>query len=559
LAAPIIPNELVQKPPKFVPVTVEKEKVEQNISEIFRTIRGYKIPFFTYGMPIVGLILIGIVVSFSLYFHMWMISDSGKGTSIFYLFYKLDFWAGLVLLLFFCLLYPLSFSTYLGMLYDSRLSDLVNILTSDSPLATKYMKLHESKFRAIYDPSNVRNDDNMMTINGKKISKLNIGGFEFKTSPGISIPGKIPESRSKQMEREAYKVKNTSLVDLLQIASIKIDGVTIRGYFLPLLLLQIIVAGTFVLPVTEFVRSGNIGTNIMLLPPLKNSQYISFWVIEWSVFGAFVYSFVNLMERIPRKDVMPRFYLNVALRYIFAIALSSLIYLIFSQPISGSAIKPFSEGVFAAVSFTVGMFPNRYFRTITSFVDTRLTSSSSRDIPLEKLPDISSNEVTRLWEEGIDNINQLADSSVQSLYVRTRYNPIRLKDLVGKAILWKYVFSTGELLAAFNLEKRKYKDKVANTARKSLEIEKFNKTNSMCIPNIQSLCSLVYCKSFDDIKVTDIKTAMKNLPSVAEQISVDEYRLKQIALLTKKFQEQLSFQETTKEIANILKEITKAS
>lgn len=337
------------------------------------------------------------------------------------------------------------------------------------------------------------------------------------------------------------------------------NGVTIRGYFLPLFLLEIIVAGTIVLPVTEFIRTGNIGTNIMLLPPFENSQYISFWVIEWAVFGAFVYSFVNLMERIPRKDVMPRFYLNVALRYIFAIALSSLIYLIFSQPVSGSAIKPFSEGVFAAVSFTVGMFPNRYFRTITSFVDTRLTSSSSRDIPLEKLPDISQNEVTRLWEEGVDNVNQLADSSVQSLYVRTRYNPIRLKDLVGKAILWKYVFSTGELLAAFNLEKRKYKDKVANTARKSLEIEKFDKINSVCIANIQSLCSLIFSKTFDDIKISDIKTATKNIPDVAAQISVDEYRLKQIALLTKKFQEQLSFQETTKEIANILKEITKAS
>lgn len=554
-----LPTEVIQEqePPKHVPVTIEKEKVAQNISEIFQSIRGYKIPFFTYGTPILGLILIGIVVSFSLYFHMWMILERDKGTPILYIFIKLDFWAGLVLLLFFCLLYPLSFSTYLSMLYDSRLSDLVNILTSDSPLAAKFMKLHESKFRAIYDPSYINKSDKMtIDIN---IGKLNIGSFSNEPTKGVSIPGKIPEGLSNQMKRTAFEVKNTSLVDLLQIASVKIDGVTVRGYFLPLFLLEIIVAGTFVLPVTEFVRTGNIGSNIMLPQSLQNSQYISFWVIEWAVFGAFVYSFVNLMERIPRKDVMPRFYLNVALRYIFAIALSSLIFLIFSQPASGSAIKPFSDGIFAAVSFTVGMFPNRYFRTITSFVDKRLTSSSSRDIPLEKLPDISPNEVTRLWEEGVDNVNQLADSSVQGLYVRTKFNPIRLKDLVGKAIFWKYVFATGELLAAFGLEKRKYKDKTANTARDNHEIENFVKINSISIPNIQALCSLIFSKPFDDIEKTDIVKAMKNIPIVAEQISIDQYRLRQVALMTKKFQEQLSFQETTKEIANILKEITKAT
>ena len=88
------------------------------------------------------------------------------------------------------------------------------------------------------------------------------------------------------------------------------------------------------------------------------------------------------------------------------------------------------------------MFPNSYFRIIVSAVAKLIPKggSLSRDTPLENFVGLSSNEITRLWEEGIGNIDQLADCSVEDLYKRTRFGPLRLKSLVGRAILWKYVF-----------------------------------------------------------------------------------------------------------------------
>jgi hypothetical protein len=568
--------DIEQRPPSGDQKVVDESDFWAEINDIFQSYTGYKVKSWSYGRYILGIAAIGWVLAFLLFFELWFITDSNidrmianatsstagtsNPTSIsnsgmpvpFNSLTEREFWFGVILITFPTILYAFAFATYLSVLYDSRLTEIVKLFTVDTPVKRKFLKYNRKKFE-------------LERARAPRITKVgdslgNLIGARVYTD--LEVPGANLSATDYYRNKEKlFRFKSIMVTDLIQKLSMKIDGSTLAGYFFPVILLQIIVAASLVLPAIEFSRLGAIGVDTFAetCQNMPTCHYLSIWPIAWAVLGAFVYSFISLMDRIPRKDVTPRYFLNVALRYIFAIALCSVFFLVSHETLtSGMTIeaKTFSLGWIAAVSFFIGMFPNRYFRVIASLVDNKIFRNFSNDIPLEKFTGIHSNEATRLWEEGIDNVDQLADSSVQDLYKRTRFDPNRLKGLVGRALQWKYVFGLENMIFLLDIRKIPEKEQeYYNSVIQEIRLFPFS--------DIQSLCAYIFSQTLDDLeevdlnKIDEIVTQKFNLTqedkSAKERYLGKEVMLR-VAYMSSYFKKQLQFKETTQEIKELIQE-----
>ncbi len=324
----------------------------------------------------------------------------------------------------------------------------------------------------------------------------------------------------------------------------------------------------------EFARLGIIGIDVFSdvcqeENTMATCGLLSFWSISWGIIGAFVHSFISLMERIPRKDVNPRYFLNVAMRYIFAIALSAVFYLITAQAYNVvEAIQNgneslgvgtssfdntrFTMGMTAAISFFIGMFPNRYLRILETSLQGNFKRNQVKDIPLESFSGINVNEATRLWEEGIDNVDQLADCSVQDLYKNTKFNPMRLKGLIGRALLWKYLFGNDNMLVALGISKPIIGYDDAESRVKDIQ--------SFPFFDVQGLCSFLFAKRFEDIDIIKDKPISENITMLLSRYKdrkepyISEEGLRQLISLVPYFKNQLSFTATNEEIRKLIEE-----
>jgi hypothetical protein len=568
----------VQEGPRneFRPISVNALK--QDIDRELSSQSGYKLRRISYASQIILIGVTAVAISFSLYTVMWLILNdtiyqiTGRGyliepitwedffsiTSNFY------FWFGFIVLTFPIGMYVFAFLVYFDMLYDSRLVEISRILSSKSKLRNDFFTLYSNKFTPILK----RELERQKKINAYKKIYDDISSRATVTHPEDSYN----LVASDRLRRKARQLKRSVMTDLLQRLSIRLDESTINGYFFAFTLLEIVVSISFVIPALEFSQIGSIGTNLLTrtgevtsnaneLATIDTSGYLSFWAIEWAIFGAFVYSFISLMDRIPRKDMTPRFYLNIAFRYIFAIALASLFFLIYHQVSISSGMSQNSGTLFygsiAALSFSIGMFPNRYFRLIGSFLGKQLGGQFSRDIPLEKFTGISTTEATRLWEEGIENVDQLADSSVQDLYAKTRFDPNRLRSLIGRAMLWKYVFGIENMLVLLKMV-----DKPTDEAAAKAINARLGEISACRFSDVQSLCAYLFSNPLESLFSRDIAEFQTTSPwacpmagsldKVSEKIHVAPEILTQVIAMAPFFYEQLTFIDTTTGMSDLV-------
>jgi hypothetical protein len=548
--APTIRLVEPDKPPSPKARLVKKEDVDADINKIFQTVTGYRVKTFSFWKRIIIMAIVGGLIAFFLFFMVWYTTDHffsnpSRNNDIINILHTPNFWFGIIILTIPTILYSFSFATYLTVLYDSRLADITKVLTTDKDVRKRFITLHNDKF------------EKKKPIQDSRFKALKNIFSNKKNAPAESMPPEVASLTRK----EAYNIQTSILTELIQKIAIKIDSATMAGYFFPIVLLQFIVASSFVIPLVEFTHLGTIGTNIFETNCDRFQilcGYLSFWAITWGAIGAFVYSFISLMERIPRKDVTPRYFLNIALRYIFAIALSEVFFLVAhtvfpleTMPISQE--EAISISFIAAASFFIGMFPNRYFRVIGSIVDNKILKNFTRDIPLERFTGIHPNEATRLWEEGVDNVDQLADTSVQELYRRTKFDPNRLKGLVGRALLWKYVFGIENMLLI--LDPKKLKNCEEDVKKRIKEIQAFS------FSDIQSLCACIFSKPIDKIDTEKDLSKAEITELVGEKfkdIPHDNYlsqqHLENIAFMISYFKDQLSFTKTEDEIKDLIKE-----
>jgi hypothetical protein len=538
---------------------VQQEKspasdLSAKLNNIFglQTVSGYGVSVTSYGLPIIGIglgtLLFGLMVYALVAFITndtivsnttgQMVGNSVSIEEFIALVNDSRFWFGYCLLALPMAIYVFAFWTYIHILYDSRLAEIFKEIGKDSKLMEKL----EDRYWAEIDEDLFRLQNDFLKYYPSQSAFYGVS-FWFKITVNI---------RKKFLLIKAQRTKSKFMTNMVRKLSIGLDGSTLSGFFSALILLEVIVAASFVLPAIEFSKIGQIGANLVQvqgsLGDLNDTRrYISFWAIEWAVFGAFVYSFVSLMERVPRKDITPRYYLIIAIRFIFAIALSSLFFLAFQ---GGNLIEDAAgtngDGTFAsvaAISFTIGMFPNIFFRKLWSIVGTKIGRSFSRDIPLENMTGISASEATRFWEEGVSNVDQLADSSVEDLFRKTRYDVRHLQGLVGRALFWKYVIGIEQIIRILESQEEARKTEL------SKKIFRF--------ADIQSLCSYLFDKQLEKVLEVDIAELLKNNERFAEwekQLEIPAEILRQVVSRALYFQERLSFKFMEQGMVNVLKE-----
>lgn len=541
------------------PVVQQKESPTSDLSakldSIFglQTVSGYGVSVSSYGLPIIGIGLGTLLFGLTVYALVTFITNDiivsntagqliGNSVSIdefIALANDSRFWFGYCLLALPMGIYVFAFWTYIHIMYDSRLAEILKEIGKDSKLMARL----EDRYWEEIEVDLFRLQNDFLKYYPSQSVFYGVS-FWFRITVDI---------RKKLLLIKAHKKKSKFMTNMVRKLSIGLDGSTLSGFFSALILLEVIVAASFVLPAIEFSKLGQIGANLVQvqgssLGDLSDARrYISFWAIEWAVFGAFVYSFVSLMERVPRKDITPRYYLIIAIRFIFAIALSSLFFLAFQ---GGNLIEDAAgangDGTFAsvaAISFTIGMFPNIFFRKLWSIVGSKIGRSFSRDIPLENMTGVSASEATRFWEEGVSSVDQLADSSVEDLFRKTRYDVRHLQGLVGRALLWKYVIGIEQIIKILESQEEVRKTEL------SKKIFRF--------ADIQSLCSYLFDKQLEKVLEVDVAELLKNndrFTTWEKELEVPAEILRQVVSRALYFQERLSFRFMEQGMVNVLKE-----
>lgn len=508
-------------------------------SDAFRRLGANKLRWSSYGWDIIGIGLGTLAFAFLIYSVVWIATNSnvlaltnGQGvanenTSIVNLIsnalYDFNFWFGFAILSFPLSIYIFAFWTYINMLYDSRLTEISKLLAIND--GWRYLILREP-LRVEF----LKKDEEVLTKYSRYKLKVSVQKLISKT----------------QGTKESDDIISSTITNVVRVLSLRMDGSTLSGYYFALILLEVIVAAAFALPAIELTRLGTIGTDILRHIADSKADYMLSLImaVEWSTFGVFVYSFVTLMERVPRKDVTPRYYLNIALRYIVAIALSALFSLIFERVIMAQD-EVFTNGILAACSFVIGMFPNTFFRELTVFVSKWIRGSVGRDIPLEEFTSMNPMEITRLWEEGIYNVDILSDTTVQELYRRTRYSPDRLQGIIGKALLWRHVIGSERMINVISTERKKKNCTIRNN-------------REFRSPDIQTFCSGLFGKEFFKITIDDIEDFKKKNPkdvdNIAQARGIGAEALMEVVALIPNFQTKLFFKGFEYNISDVIKD-----
>jgi hypothetical protein len=574
------PTEAQQTPPtdEQIMLTMTKDGLKNFIESILKIHSGYKVRRLSYGSQIGVIWLTAFVIAFLAYSEIWIITHNvimervaaqdpalflesmpyGLPSSSEYvgMITNFNFWFGFTLLLFPVGMYVFSFLIYIDMLFDGRVIEISNILNQNPNLSKKFFQVYWNRFERIFDEE-VDKLERKSRTRGITWSRR-LGAISKSSKNRLYLPEEYFSAKdSNYLGKKAEKKKAVTMTELLERLSERMDGSTIKGYFYAFILLQVVVSILFVIPAIEFSGLGSIGTDLLThvsgAAKGETTPYVSFWAIEWAVFGAFVYSFVTLMDRIPRRDVTPRYYLNIALRYIFAVALSSLFFLLVNQiGISAEILKGESisyYGIVAALSFTIGMFPNRYFKILAIFVSEKIVRSSTRDIPLEKLTGISSSEATRFWEEGIENVDQLADQTVNSLYKKTRFDPNRLRNLTGRALMWKYIFGLDNMYIILGKHNKEESGEVSEIVKEVRDCK---------FADVASLLYYIFSKPIEKISSTDTKKIMNDenkLRNISTLSGLNVGRLRGAISMTEYFGRQLHFVDSEMTISDIVEQV----
>ena len=152
---------------------------------------------------------------------------------------------------------------------------------------------------------------------------------------------------------------------------------------------------------------------------------------------------------------------------------------------------------------------------------------------------------------------------MQDLYKRTRFDPNRLKGLVGRALLWKYVFGLENMIFLLGIRKVPVEEqKYYNSIIQEIRLFPFS--------DIQGLCAYIFSKTLDDMvepkldnienvvteKFNLIQVDKSNVGNVKENYLGKEVMLR-IAYMSPDFKKQLHFKETTQEIKELIIEEVK--
>jgi hypothetical protein len=164
--------------------------------------------------------------------------------------------------------------------------------------------------------------------------------------------------------------------------------------------------------------------------------------ITYAFLGAYFFSLQMLFRRYVREDLRKAAYVAVSLRII--LALIGTWAAVTAIKATGRAPNDLS---LAVLGFVIGVFPRVAWQFIQGFTKTIMTKiklsavlpSLESRLPVSDLDGLTVWHESRLEEQDIENIPNMASAEIVDLIIGTRFPPDRIIDWVDQAILYTHL------------------------------------------------------------------------------------------------------------------------
>ncbi len=169
-------------------------------------------------------------------------------------------------------------------------------------------------------------------------------------------------------------------------------------------------------------------------------QRRSIATIAWGFMGAFLWASSNMVRRLSKADITPILFYKAAFRMLFACAVA-LIFSFISNEVNLFGNLEFNTAFVPAIAFVAGTLPERFFNYILELLKGVFSGRdiNNKELHLKNIGGLSVAHRERLWEEGIDNAQNLAQSSLIQLLLKTPFEARQLLDWIGQAKLLCYM------------------------------------------------------------------------------------------------------------------------
>jgi hypothetical protein len=161
----------------------------------------------------------------------------------------------------------------------------------------------------------------------------------------------------------------------------------------------------------------------------------------WGWLGAYIYSFTLVFRRFMYYDLTPMVFIYVASRFALAWVLGGIVGMAFGA-LSRGAITPadLNLATICVVVFFIGFFPDQGLDWITAFSKRTLGQAGgiAKEQRLSELEGMNIFQQSRLEQEGIENVQNLATAYIAHLVIATPFNLGQIVDWVDQAILLMY-------------------------------------------------------------------------------------------------------------------------
>lgn len=161
-------------------------------------------------------------------------------------------------------------------------------------------------------------------------------------------------------------------------------------------------------------------------------------VVGMAFLGAYIWGLKFIFHRYAQNDILPIVYFSLGFRMLFASLVALVAFNATDALLGGNAGKnAIPLNIWPTLAFMIGMFPQRGLHWISSKIPiiAANTHPASREAPLEMIEGLSSNDILRLDELGIENCYDLATIDFIPLVLKTPYSARQIVDWILQAKL----------------------------------------------------------------------------------------------------------------------------
>ncbi len=159
--------------------------------------------------------------------------------------------------------------------------------------------------------------------------------------------------------------------------------------------------------------------------------------IAMAVLGSYIWSIQYIVRRLINLDLIPNAFYSIGTRMILATFISVILHHLiesFDDPFKRELLD-----ILPILAFFTGIFPQKILKYIQEKSLFMLKKENrANPLPLEMIEGINLFHRVRLAEVSIDNAQNLANSNMRELIVRTPFNPLLLFDWLSQAKLYIY-------------------------------------------------------------------------------------------------------------------------